>query len=119
MGSCQQVIPSTCRAMVGQVAGGGRTEKPLLKAGNAYHKFRVKRNSWPKVGCYCASFVLARRPAKSCCAGHMDLGAPAACILQLQQAPPAVSSARTMYAACSRHDLHLQTVLIPTTVPPP
>ncbi len=35
--------------MVGQVAGGGRTEKPLLKAGNAYHKFKVKRNSWPKV----------------------------------------------------------------------
>jgi large subunit ribosomal protein L8e len=45
----KKVIPSTCRAMVGQVAGGGRTEKPLLKAGNAYHKFRVKRNSWPKV----------------------------------------------------------------------
>ena len=44
-----QVLPSTCRAMVGQVAGGGRTEKPLLKAGNAYHKFKVKRNSWPKV----------------------------------------------------------------------
>uniref|UniRef100_A0A2C9W6E2 Uncharacterized protein n=1 Tax=Manihot esculenta TaxID=3983 RepID=A0A2C9W6E2_MANES len=38
-----------CRAMVGQVAGGGRTEKPLLKAGNAYHKYRVKRNCWPKV----------------------------------------------------------------------
>ena len=36
--------------MVGQVAGGGRTEKPLLKAGNAYHKYKVKRNSWPKVG---------------------------------------------------------------------
>lgn len=35
--------------MIGQVARGGRTEKPLLKAGNAYHKFRVKRNSWPKV----------------------------------------------------------------------
>ena len=35
--------------MVGQVAGGGRTEKPLLKAGNAYHKYKVKRNSWPKV----------------------------------------------------------------------
>jgi large subunit ribosomal protein L8e len=45
----KKVLPSTCRAMVGQVAGGGRTEKPLLKAGNAYHKFRVKRNSWPKV----------------------------------------------------------------------
>lgn len=46
---CAQVIPSTCRAMVGQVAGGGRTEKPMLKAGNAYHKYKAKRNSWPKV----------------------------------------------------------------------
>ncbi len=44
-----QAVPSTCRAMVGQVAGGGRTEKPMLKAGNAYHKYKVKRNSWPKV----------------------------------------------------------------------
>jgi large subunit ribosomal protein L8e len=45
----KKVIPSTCRAMVGQVAGGGRTEKPMLKAGNAYHKYKAKRNSWPKV----------------------------------------------------------------------
>ncbi|CAI5468513.1 unnamed protein product [Closterium sp. Yama58-4] len=45
----KKVIPSSCRGMVGQVAGGGRTEKPMLKAGNAYHKYRVKRNSWPKV----------------------------------------------------------------------
>jgi ribosomal protein L2 len=44
--------------MVGQVAGGGRTEKPLLKAGNAYHKFKVKRNSWPKVRNF---FPLERR----------------------------------------------------------
>lgn len=36
--------------MVGQVSGGGRTEKPMLKAGRSYHKYRVKRNSWPKVG---------------------------------------------------------------------
>ncbi|KAH7860310.1 hypothetical protein Vadar_011958 [Vaccinium darrowii] len=45
----EKIEASGCRAMVGQVAGGGRTEKPLLKAGNAFHKFRVKRNSWPKV----------------------------------------------------------------------
>ncbi|KAF4397395.1 hypothetical protein G4B88_027135 [Cannabis sativa] len=45
----KKIFPSGCRAMIGQVAGGGRTEKPMLKAGNAYHKFRVKRNSWPKV----------------------------------------------------------------------
>jgi large subunit ribosomal protein L8e len=42
-------VPSLCRAMVGIVAGGGRTEKPMLKAGNSYHKYKAKRNSWPKV----------------------------------------------------------------------
>lgn len=42
-------VSSACRAMVGIVAGGGRTEKPMLKAGNAYHKYKAKRNSWPKV----------------------------------------------------------------------
>merc|ERR1712070_1066944 len=31
------------------VAGGGRTDKPLLKAGRAYHKYAVKRNCWPKI----------------------------------------------------------------------
>mmetsp|Transcript_6085 Transcript_6085/g.15486 ORF Transcript_6085/g.15486 Transcript_6085/m.15486 type:complete len:257 (+) Transcript_6085:77-847(+) len=45
----KKLIPSSCRAMIGQIAGGGRTEKPLLKAGASYHKFKVKRNCWPKV----------------------------------------------------------------------
>jgi len=45
----KKLLPSTCRAMIGQVAGGGRTEKPMLKAGAAYHKYKVKRNCWPKV----------------------------------------------------------------------
>mmetsp|Transcript_6672 Transcript_6672/g.15146 ORF Transcript_6672/g.15146 Transcript_6672/m.15146 type:complete len:259 (-) Transcript_6672:91-867(-) len=45
----RKVIPSTCRGMVGQVAGGGRTEKPMLKAGASFHKYRVKRNCWPRV----------------------------------------------------------------------
>mmetsp|Transcript_4528 Transcript_4528/g.12679 ORF Transcript_4528/g.12679 Transcript_4528/m.12679 type:complete len:262 (-) Transcript_4528:44-829(-) len=45
----KKVVPSTARATVGIVAGGGRTEKPLLKAGRAYHKYKAKRNSWPKV----------------------------------------------------------------------
>jgi len=45
----KKLLPSTCRAMIGQVAGGGRTEKPMLKAGVAYHKYKVKRNCWPKV----------------------------------------------------------------------
>ena len=45
----KKTVPSTCRAMVGIVAGGGRLDKPLLKAGRAYHKYKVKRNCWPKV----------------------------------------------------------------------
>jgi len=45
----KKVIPSANRAMVGIVAGGGRVEKPILKAGRAYHKYKAKRNSWPKV----------------------------------------------------------------------
>eukprot|EP00484_Ammonia_sp_Unknown_P025402 CAMPEP_0197024028 /NCGR_PEP_ID=MMETSP1384-20130603/4683_1 /TAXON_ID=29189 /ORGANISM="Ammonia sp." /LENGTH=204 /DNA_ID=CAMNT_0042452355 /DNA_START=227 /DNA_END=841 /DNA_ORIENTATION=- len=45
----KKVVRGGCRAMVGVVAGGGRPEKPLLKAGRAYHKFKVKRNCWPKV----------------------------------------------------------------------
>jgi len=36
--------------MIGLIAGGGRTDKPIfLKAGRAFHKYRVKRNEWPKV----------------------------------------------------------------------
>merc|ERR1711971_214393 len=45
----KKVIPSANRAMVGIVAGGGRIDKPMLKVGRAYHKYKVKRNSWPKV----------------------------------------------------------------------
>jgi len=40
---------SKCRAMVGIVAGGGRIEKPLLKAGNNYFRFKRKRNCWPRI----------------------------------------------------------------------
>lgn len=44
----KKVVSSTSRGMIGIVAGGGRTDKPLLKASRAKHKFAVKRNSWPK-----------------------------------------------------------------------
>merc|ERR1711894_675677 len=45
----KKVVNSKARAVVGIVAGGGRIDKPLLKAGRAYHKYKVKRNCWPKV----------------------------------------------------------------------
>jgi len=45
----KKTVSGSCRAQIGIVAGGGRTDKPLLKAGRAYHKYAVKRNSWPKI----------------------------------------------------------------------
>jgi large subunit ribosomal protein L8e len=45
----KKTIPSSVRAQTGIVAGGGRTDKPLLKAGTAYHKYLVKCNCWPKI----------------------------------------------------------------------
>merc|ERR1711966_260086 len=45
----KKIIQSTCRAMVGICAGGGRCDKPMLKAGRAHHKYAVKRNCWPHV----------------------------------------------------------------------
>jgi len=45
----KKIISSKCRGMIGLVAGGCRTDKPLLKAGRAYYKFKAKRNCWPVV----------------------------------------------------------------------
>lgn len=38
-----------CRATIGVVAGGGRKDKPLVKAGKMYHAVRSKAKVWPKV----------------------------------------------------------------------
>jgi len=38
-----------CRATIGVVAGGGRTEKPLVKAGNKYHKAKARGTKYPTV----------------------------------------------------------------------
>lgn len=42
-------IPQRCRATIGIVAGGGRTEKPFVKAGVKYHHMKAKGHYWPKV----------------------------------------------------------------------
>merc|ERR1711988_509662 len=44
----KKTVTSHARAVVGIVAGGGRIDKPMLKAGRAFHKYKAKRNSWPK-----------------------------------------------------------------------
>ncbi|EGR34703.1 large subunit ribosomal protein 2, putative [Ichthyophthirius multifiliis] len=46
---CRKTINGDCRATIGVVAGGGRTDKPILKAGNQFHKYAKKRKNWPKV----------------------------------------------------------------------
>jgi large subunit ribosomal protein L8e len=46
----RKTIDSKARAMVGIVGGGGRTEKPMLKAGTKFWKFKARgRKCWPIV----------------------------------------------------------------------
>ena len=68
----KKVVSSVCRATVGIVAGGGRTDKPILKAGRAYHKYKVKRNSWPYVRGVCMNPV--DHPHGG--GGHQHIGKP-------------------------------------------
>ena len=39
----KKTVSGSARATIGIVAGGGRIDKPLLKAGRAYHKYKAKR----------------------------------------------------------------------------
>lgn len=68
----KKTVRSTCRAMIGIIGGGGRTEKPVLKAGNSYFRFRGKRNCWPKVR------GVARNPVEHPHGGgnHQHIGHP-------------------------------------------
>jgi large subunit ribosomal protein L2 len=37
-----------CRAIIGEIAGGGRLEKPILKAGKKYYMKKSKNKLWPR-----------------------------------------------------------------------
>lgn len=45
----KKTFHKTCRANIGIVAGSGKTDKPLLKAGNAFYKMKAKNKLYPKV----------------------------------------------------------------------
>lgn len=45
----ERLFNQNCRATIGVVAGSGRTEKPLLKAGKQFYKLRAKAKLWPVV----------------------------------------------------------------------
>ncbi|MGZ4904198.1 MAG: 50S ribosomal protein L2 [Halobacteriota archaeon] len=38
-----------CKAMIGMVAGGGRVDKPFVKAGKKFHKLRSRAAKYPRV----------------------------------------------------------------------
>ncbi|MBR9692378.1 50S ribosomal protein L2 [Candidatus Woesearchaeota archaeon] len=38
-----------CKATLGVVAGGGRRDKPIVKAGTKFHLMKAKNKYWPKV----------------------------------------------------------------------
>lgn len=43
------VINGNCRASIGRIAGGGRTEKPFLKAGTRHHAMQARSKVYPRV----------------------------------------------------------------------
>lgn len=45
----QRVFDLKCRAGIGIIAGGGRKEKPFLKAGRRYYLMRAKNKLYPQV----------------------------------------------------------------------
>lgn len=44
----QRLFNPECRASIGMIAGSGRTEKPLLKAGTAFHKGVATNRFYPR-----------------------------------------------------------------------
>jgi large subunit ribosomal protein L2 len=47
-GEMKRLSPD-CRATIGVVAGGGRTGKPMVKAGKKHHKAKARGMVWPRV----------------------------------------------------------------------
>ena len=44
----EKVFDIKCRATVGEIAGGGRVDKPILKAGKQYYIKKAKSKLWPR-----------------------------------------------------------------------
>ncbi len=45
----QKTLDNMCRATIGTVAGSGRGEKPIAKAGKNFYRTRARPKVWPKV----------------------------------------------------------------------
>ncbi|MFH1471184.1 MAG: 50S ribosomal protein L2 [Candidatus Micrarchaeota archaeon] len=44
-----KILDAFCRAQIGVICGGGRLEKPMLKAGANHHKKHARNLTWPNV----------------------------------------------------------------------
>eukprot|EP00178_Gracilaria_changii_P016647 TRINITY_DN47942_c0_g1_i1.p1 TRINITY_DN47942_c0_g1~~TRINITY_DN47942_c0_g1_i1.p1 ORF type:complete len:255 (-),score=20.24 TRINITY_DN47942_c0_g1_i1:117-881(-) len=68
----KKTMDSACRAMLGIVGGGGRVDKPLLKAGRNHFRYLAKRKNWPIVR------GVARNPVEHPHGGgnHQHIGHP-------------------------------------------
>ncbi|MBU4501786.1 MAG: 50S ribosomal protein L2 [Nanoarchaeota archaeon] len=44
----QKSFSAGCRATIGNIAGGGRTDKPMAKAGKNYHAMRARNRLYPR-----------------------------------------------------------------------
>jgi len=42
-------LNEACRASIGCAAGGGRTDKPMVKAGTKFHAMKARNKFWPNV----------------------------------------------------------------------
>ena len=45
----QKTLDNMCRATIGAVAGSGRSEKPIAKAGKNFYRNKARPKIWPKV----------------------------------------------------------------------
>ncbi|RJQ17552.1 50S ribosomal protein L2 [Candidatus Woesearchaeota archaeon] len=45
----QKTFHPLCKATMGIAAGGGRKEKPIMKAGNMYHRMRARNKRYPEI----------------------------------------------------------------------
>ena len=44
----EKIFNSKCRAIIGQIAGHGRLEKPIIKAGKQHYIKKIKNKMWPR-----------------------------------------------------------------------
>lgn len=46
-----------CRAIIGETAGSGRLDKPILKAGKKFHMKKSKSKLWPRTSAVCMNVI--------------------------------------------------------------